>query len=115
MAFNEKLAQLVREALADLPEVEEKTMFRGVTFMVNGKMCVNVVEDDLMCRIDPAIHEEVIQKRGCRTMVMKGKEYKGYVLVDEEGRKTRQDFDYWINLALDFNKRAKAAPKRKKK
>jgi hypothetical protein len=45
---------------------------------------------------------------------MKGREYKGYVYISEEGIKSKEDFDYWISLALDFNKRAKATKKRKK-
>jgi TfoX/Sxy family transcriptional regulator of competence genes len=94
--------------------VEEKIMFKGVTFMVDGKMCVSVSGDEMMCRIDPALHEAVVEKSGCRSMSMKGREYKGYVYISEEGIKSKEDFDYWISLALDFNKRAKATKKRKK-
>ena len=115
MAYNEKITDRIREALIDVPNVEEKKMFRGVTFMVNGKMCISVGDNEIMCRIDPGLHDEVIEKRGCHTMMMKGREYKGYVLVDEDGIKTKKDFEFWIQLALDFNIRAKAAPKKKKK
>jgi TfoX/Sxy family transcriptional regulator of competence genes len=115
MAYNEKIADRIREALVDVLNVEEKKMFRGVTFMVNGKMCISVGDDEIMCRIDPDLHDEVSKKRGCRTMIMKGREYKGYVLVDEDGIKNKKDFEFWIQLALDFNIRAKAAPKKKKK
>jgi len=115
MAYNEKIADRIREALVDVPNVEEKKMFRGITFMVNGKMCISVGDDEIMCRIDPELHDEILAKRGCRTMMMKGREYKGYVLIDEDGMKTKKDFDFWIQLALDFNIRAKAAPKKKKK
>lgn len=115
MAYNETLADRVREALAELPDVEEKRMFRGVAFMVNGKMCINISHDELMCRIDPALHAACVETDGCRTMTMKGKEYNGYVLVSEEALKTKKDFDHWINLALDFNKIAKASPKKKSK
>ncbi|MEO9033011.1 MAG: TfoX/Sxy family protein [Ginsengibacter sp.] len=111
MAYNEKLAERVREALAHLPKVEEKKMFRGITFMVNDKMCISVGGDEIMCRIDPAVHEAVIEYNGCRTMTMKGREYKGYVLISEEGMKTKRDFNYWVALALDFNKKAKASKK----
>jgi TfoX/Sxy family transcriptional regulator of competence genes len=114
MAYNEKLTNRVREALADVKKVEEKKMFSGITFMVDGKMCISVGDDRIMCRIDPAIHEEAIQKKGCRTMEMKGKEYKGYVYVNEESLKTKKDLDYWTGLALDFNKKAKASKKTRK-
>lgn len=115
MAYNEKLANRIREALAHLPDVEEKKMFSGVAFMVNNKMCVNVSGDELMCRFDPAMQETVEKKTGFRTMIMKGRELKGYGFISEEGIKSKKDFDYWINLCLDFNKRAKASKKRKKK
>ncbi len=113
MEYNEKLADKIREALVDIPNIEEKKMFRGVTFMVNGKMCISVSGEELMCRFDPALQEEIIEKKGCRPMIMKGREYKGYCYVNEEGIKTKKDFDYWIGLSLDFNKRAKASKKKK--
>lgn len=114
MAYNETLADRIRKALAHLPEVEEKRMFRGVAFMVDGKMCVNVSGNEMMCRIDPDIYNELIQKKGCGPMLMKGREMKGYVLVSEEGMENNNEFDYWIGLSLDFNKKAKASKKKKK-
>src|SRR3954469_14294775 len=91
MAYNEKLAGKIREALAEIPKVEEKKMFRGVTFMVNGKMCVSVSGDEMMCRFDPALHETLAEKNGFRTMVMKGREYKGYRYISLEGPGGRND------------------------
>ena len=114
MAYNEKLADRIREALQHLPKVEEKKMFRGVTFMVDGKMCVSVSGDEMMCRFDPALQETVAEKNGFRAMIMKGREYKGYGYISEEGIKSKKDFDYWVGLCLDFNKRAKASKKKKK-
>jgi TfoX/Sxy family transcriptional regulator of competence genes len=113
MAYNEKLTARIREALAHLPKVEEKRMFRGVTFMVNNKMCITAGDNKIMCRIDPAIHEEVLKRKGCETVKMRGREYKGYVYVSEEGIKTKKDLDYWITLALAFNKLAKSSKKKK--
>lgn len=115
MAYNEKLADKLREALAHLPKIEEKKMFRGVTFMVNGKMCISVSGENLMCRFDAEMQEEILAKRGVEPMTMKNRLYKGYAYVTPEGYKTKKDFDYWVNLCLDFNSKAKAAPKKKKK
>jgi len=114
MAYNEKLTARIREALAHLPNVEEKRMFRGVTFMVNDKMCISAGDNKIMCRIDPSIHGEALKRQGCETVKMKGREYKGYVYVNEEGIKTKKDLDYWIRLALEFNKLAKSSKKKKK-
>jgi TfoX/Sxy family transcriptional regulator of competence genes len=116
MAFNEKLTNRVRQALSGISNVEEKRMFSGITFMVNGKMCISAGNDRIMCRIDPAIHDDVVERKGARTVQMKGRDYKGYVYVNEEGIKKKSDFDFWVGLALEFNERAKASkPANKKK
>ncbi|WP_051664267.1 TfoX/Sxy family protein [Dyadobacter crusticola] len=115
MPFNEKLNDRVREALAELPDVEEKYMFGGVCYMVNDKMCVGVVGDQLMCRVGEE-HLEALQERpGCEQMRMKGRPMKAYVLVSEQGMLTSSDFRFWIDTCLAFNPHAKAADKRKRK
>jgi TfoX/Sxy family transcriptional regulator of competence genes len=114
MAINEKLTNRVRVALEQLPKVEEKKMFTGITFMVNGKMCVSVGNDRLMCRIDPILHDDLVGKDGCRSVLMKGRELKGYVYVNEEYIKTKKLLQYWIDLVLDFNARAIASKKKKR-
>ncbi len=113
MAYSEKLAGRIREALQALPNVEEKKMFRGIAFMVNDKMCVTVGDNEMMCRIDPDLHETLVKEKGCKTVVMKGREYKGWVLVSEEMTRTKKALNYWIGLALDFNKKAKSSKKSK--
>jgi TfoX/Sxy family transcriptional regulator of competence genes len=112
MAYNEKLANRIRERFEFLSNVEEKRMMGGLVFMYNGKMCVGVTKDELMCRIDPEFHEAAVEKTGCRTMAFTNKPMIGYVLIDETGMKSKKDFDYWIDPALDFNKRAKASKKK---
>lgn len=113
MAYNTKLADRIREAIADIPHVEEKFMFGGVCFMLNGKMCIGVVQDEMMCRINPEVYEKALHKDGCREMVFTGKPMKGYVYVSEEGMKTKKEFDYWINLCVAFNSLAKASKKKR--
>lgn len=113
MAYNEKLNDRIREAMVDFRKVEEKHMFGGTCFMLNGKMCVGVVKDEMMCRINPDLYEEALQKTGCREMVFTGKPMKGYVFISEEGMKTKKQFDYWINLCVDFNRQAKSSKKKK--
>jgi hypothetical protein len=113
MAYNTKLADRVREYLADFPnlKIEEKKMFRGLTFMVNGKMCVSVSGENLMCRFDPTLREEVVEKKGVQPMIMKGREYKGFCYVSIEGYKAKKDFEYWVNLCLSFNEKEKSSKK----
>ncbi|MBK9285280.1 MAG: TfoX/Sxy family protein [Sphingobacteriaceae bacterium] len=114
MAFNEKLNNRIREELQNLPNVEEKYMFGGVCYMVNGKMCVGVVKDDMMCRIGPDAYESALEKKGCNEMIFTGKPMKGYVFVNEEGMKSAKDFKHWIGLCLKFNTEAKASKKKRK-
>ncbi|HEV8512631.1 MAG TPA: TfoX/Sxy family protein [Cyclobacteriaceae bacterium] len=113
MVYNEQLTNRIREALAHLPKVEEKKMFRGVTFMVNGKMCISAGNDEMMCRIDPDKFEAVLEKPGCRPMVHGGRTMKGFVFVNEESIRSKREFIYWVDLALDFNKKAKISTKKK--
>ncbi|HKH60433.1 MAG TPA: TfoX/Sxy family protein [Flavitalea sp.] len=114
MAYNEKLTNRVREALAGAPNLEEKKMFRGVTFMVNGKMCVSVGDDELMCRFDPSFQDTILEKAGCREMIHAGRTMKGFVFVSEEVLKTKKDLAFWLKLSLDFNTSAKASKSKKK-
>lgn len=115
MAYNEKLAQRVREFLGNQKNVEEKKMMGGLTFMVNGKMCLGIVKDELMARVDPGVHDELLKRKGCRTMDFTKKPMKGFVFINEEGTGSKKELQSWIDLALVFNSKAKAAAKNKKK
>jgi TfoX/Sxy family transcriptional regulator of competence genes len=113
MPFDEKLAGNVRACLADQKKVEEKKMMGGLTFMVNNKMCVGVLDQDLMARIDPELYEQALEKPGCREMNFTGRPMKGFVFVGPEGTRKKSDLQYWMDLALEFNKRARPSKKRK--
>ena len=113
MAYNQILANKIRKRFVRLPKIEEKEMMGGLTFMVDGKMCVGIIQDELMCRIDPDFHQTAIGKTGCRTMDFTKRPMIGYVMVDETGMKKPRDFDFWIDLALDFNKKAKSSKRKK--
>jgi TfoX/Sxy family transcriptional regulator of competence genes len=113
MAYNEALANRVRERLANLNNIVEKEMMGGLVFMYNDKMCVGIIKDDLMCRIDPEIHNEAVERTGCRTMDFTKKPMKGYIFIDDSGMRTQQELDNWIKLALDFNTKAKSSKKKK--
>lgn len=89
-------------------------MFRGLTFMVNNKMCISVSGENLMCRIDPALQEEAAGKRGFHPMIMKGKELKGYCYVSPDGFALTKDFEYWTGLCLAYNENAKPSKSKKK-
>ncbi len=111
MAYNIDLANRIAAYLIKFPnlKIEEKEMFSGLAFMVNGKMCINVSGENLMCRFDPKLIEVVAEKRGFLPMIMKGKQLKGYCYVDPIGFEGKKDFEYWIDLCLDFNPKAKSS------
>lgn len=117
MAYDIKLVDRVREYLAEIPilGIEEKEMFSVLNFMVNGKTCVCVSGENLMLRFDPKLQEELAEKAGYKTMLMKGKEYKGYCYISPEGFKLNSDFEYFINLCLEFNRTSKASTKKRSK
>lgn len=111
MAYNQNLANRIRQKFETFPNVGEKAMMGGLTFMLNDKMCVGIIKDELMCRIDPALYEECVEKLGCRPMDFTKRPMKGFVMIEEVGFRSQKDFDNWIDLAIDFNKRAKSSKK----
>jgi TfoX/Sxy family transcriptional regulator of competence genes len=112
MAYDNRLAGRIRDCLAGPLQVEEKRMMGGLTFMVNGKMCVGIFKDDLMCRIAPEEYELALTRKGCREMTMGQKVMKGFVFVGPEGVKTDKQLNSWIKLCLAYNSKAKASKKR---
>jgi TfoX/Sxy family transcriptional regulator of competence genes len=113
MAYNQQLANRIREQLQDLEGVEEKEMMGGLSFLLNDKMCVGIIKDEMMCRIDPTLQEEVLEKSGCRVMDFTGKPMRGWIMIDDSGMKNVQELRYWIGLALEYNKHAKSSKKKK--
>ena len=109
---DDTLIERVRAALAREPRVEEKRMFGGTAFMVRGRICVSARPQRIMCRIDPAVHDDVLERPGCRTVVMKGRQYRGYVWVDASAVRRAPALESWIALALDYNARSQRSPRK---
>jgi TfoX/Sxy family transcriptional regulator of competence genes len=112
MAYNEKLASRTREIIAlTEKKIEEKKMFGGLCFMVNDKMCIGVEKERLMVRLDPGMYDEVMEKEGCEPMDFTGKVMKGFVFVNEGVLNTKKKLEFWVKLALEYNKIAKVSKK----
>lgn len=79
--------------------------------MVNDKMAVGIIKDSLMIRIDPDLYEGSLKKKGVRQMDFTGKVLKGFLLVDPKAIDLQEDLEYWIQLCLDFNPKAKSSKK----
>lgn len=115
MAYHVDLANRVREKLQNLENIEEKEMMGGLIFMYNDKMCLGIIKDDLVCRIDQEIWETLLEKNGCRALNFKGKTIKGYLLLDQSVLKSANELESWMKLALDYNPRIKVSKKGQKK
>ncbi len=116
MAYNEFLADRIRLVLAEKSVVyTEKKMFGGLCFMVDDKMCLGIVQEEMMARIGTEQYQEALGKEGCKEMNFTGRAMKGYVFLEPEAIDMEDDLAYWIQLCLDFNPLAKASRKRKKK
>ena len=113
MAYNEKLADRIRELLADADvNVFEKRMFSGLSFLVNDKLCVSVAGmGRMLVRLSPADYEQAVEKNGVEPMLRNGKAMKGYVYVSADILSKDNDLKYWVNLALAYNPIAKSSKK----
>ena len=102
MAYDEALADRVRERLGDNPEITERKMFGGIAFMLSGNMAVGVSKEDLMVRIDPDDQDEALAQPGVRVFDMTGRPTKGWILVAPEATGEDNGLQKWIDAGLDF-------------
>jgi TfoX/Sxy family transcriptional regulator of competence genes len=102
MAYDARLAERVREALAAYPGVEERKMFGGLSFLLQGHMCCGVVRDDLVIRTGPAGQAAALARPHAREMDFTGKPLKGFVYVGSEGVASDPDLQSWIDGAVRF-------------
>ena len=110
MAYSEYLADRVRPRLKGKGLVEEKKMMGGLTFMVNGKMCLGIMfdkkteEDKLMVRVGKLNYEKLLHKPGSTPMDFTGKPLRGFLFIGPDGFDHEDDLDFWVVKALEFNK-----------
>ena len=114
MAFNEFLADRIRQILAERnADFFEKRMFGGLVFMVDDKMCLGIVKDEVMARIGLEAYTDALNKPGCSEMNFTGRPMKGYIFLNDDATDLDAELEYWIGLALSFNPFAKATKKKK--
>jgi TfoX/Sxy family transcriptional regulator of competence genes len=114
MAFDEYLAERISTVLNRKGvSFKEKKMMGGLAFMVDGKICVGVVKDSLMARIDPDLYESLLSRQGVRPMDFTGRPMRGFVFVDPGAIDRESNLENFIDLALEWNPHAKASKKRK--
>lgn len=112
MAFDEGLAQRIRDHLDDRRDVTERKMFGGVAFMIGGNMSCGVVGDELMVRVGPDAYEEALREPHAREMDFTGTPLRGMVYVGTKGIAEDEDLASWIERGAAF---ASSLPKKKGK
>jgi TfoX/Sxy family transcriptional regulator of competence genes len=111
MAFDEALADRIRDVLASRPDLTERKMFGGIAFMLAGNMAVGIIGEDLMVRLDPEDAEKALGEPHTRPMDFTGKPMKNMVYVDAEGTASDDDLAGWVEAGADYA--ASLPPKRK--
>lgn len=102
MAFDEGLAERIRDLLLAHPGITEKKMFGGVAFMLNRHMFVGILGDALMARVGPDAYAKALQQPHVREMDFTGKPLKGYVYVAAEGVVSDEALEQWVARCARF-------------
>lgn len=108
MAYDEDLAERIRDLLAKEPNVTENEMFGGLAFLINGNMAVSASgQGGLLLHIDPADTDTLLGKRHAQPMVMRGKSMQGWLRVDAGGLRTAAQLARWVSYGVTY---ARALP-----
>ena len=103
MAYDEDLADRIRELIAAEPDVTEKKMFGGLAFLVGGNMSVSASgQGGLMVRVDPAETDALLAKPHAQPFAMRGREMQGWLRVDAEGVRTKRQLEPWVRRGVAY-------------
>ena len=103
MAYDEDLANRVRELVGGEADVTEKKMFGGLAFLIGGNMSVAVSrEGGLLLRCDPADTESLLSKPHARPLAMRGRELDGWLRVDADGVKSKAQLERWVSRGVGY-------------
>jgi len=102
VAYDEALADDIRNKIGDHPGLSERQMFGGIAFMINGNMAVGVSGDELMVRVGKDKHEEAVGLPGARIFDMSARPMRGWVAVAPDGFAQEADLDAWIERGVAF-------------
>lgn len=102
MAFDQGLAQRLRDIFEDQSDVEEKKMFGGLCFMVSNHMCCGIQGETLMARVGPKNYEKCLARENTREMDFTGRPLKGMIYVTPAGIESDLQLNHWVSLCLDF-------------
>ncbi len=115
MAYDEGLAQRLRDLLDERRGVSEKKMFGGLCFLIDGKMCCGIIKDELMVRVGADRHAEAMKQPHARPMDFTGRPLKGFVYVAQEGLDSERVLEWWVEFGVSYARSAKPSAPRKSK
>jgi TfoX/Sxy family transcriptional regulator of competence genes len=111
MAYDEDLANRIRELVAGEPDVTEKRMFGGLAFLVGGNLSVAASgQGGLMVRIEPEDTDALLAKPHARPFEMRGHEMQGWLRVDPEGLRTKRQLAPWVTRGVAYARSLPAKP-----
>jgi TfoX/Sxy family transcriptional regulator of competence genes len=103
MAYDQELAERIRQRVAGEPAVTEKKMFGGLAFLVGGNMAVAASgQGGLLVRVDPAESAELVESSRARVMEMRGRQLPGWLRVDAADVKTDEELSAWVERGVAF-------------
>lgn len=115
MAYDTYLEERITRILEEKRVVFlAKKMMGGLCYMVDDKMCVGIVKEQLMARVGADFYADALQVAHANEMNFTGRAMKGYVFIDADGLDTDDQLEFWVQKCLDFNPLAKSSKKKKK-
>ena len=102
MPYDELLAARMRAAIGPLPNLEEKKMFGGVGFILNGNLACGVHKNDMIVRVGPEKYEEALSRPHTRVFDMTGRPMAGWVVIEPAGCASESDLKGWVEQGLAF-------------
>lgn len=103
MAYDENLANRLRDLLADEDAVTEKKMFGGLAFLLHGNMSVSASRSGgLLVRVDPAETDACLARPHTSLMEMGGRSMRGWLIIEPEGLKTKSQLAAWVRRSITF-------------
>ena len=102
MAYDEAFAQRIRKALGKRKGLDEKKMFGGIAFLLNGNMCCGIHKDELIIRIEPAETAAVLAQQHTRRFDLTGRPMDGWILVAPKGIATDAQLGKWVAVAVQY-------------
>ena len=103
MAYDEDLANRIRELIATEPGLTEMRMFGGLAFLIGGNMSVGVSgQGGLMVRADPEETDALLDEPHAQPFVMRGRAMRGWLRVDEEGLRTQEQLEPWVRRGVAY-------------